>query len=180
METILQVTIGDLLVISIPLALVFMFLGWLAKNWLIARLEKSIQHEYDKHLEDYKDSRLRRQKAALIAELFSKWIKYYGRETALLKKEELIDHYEILNKLSMELSLWLEDESIYKDIMNRLQNLEGAKDLRELVGDVRAYLLEKDREGFQAQNIVLWPIPGDIDKIYGPKPGARDASELRA
>lgn len=175
METVLQVTIGELLVASIPLVLIWGFLSWLLKNWIGARLDKSIQYEYDRHLEDYRDSRVRRQKAELVAELFSKWIKYYGRETVLLKKEELIEYYETLNKLSLELSLWLEDEEIYKNIMSRLENSPDAKDLRELVGDVRTYLLEKDCESFKAQSIVLWPPPKEVDAIYGLKFSSRDA-----
>src|SRR3989344_1864230 len=148
------------------LIIVFPFL----EKWLFVRLEKSIQYKYDKQFEDYKFSRLKRQKAELIAALFSKWIKYYGRETILLKKVELRNYYEELNRMSMELCIWLDDEKLLNDIMTRLQNLETAKDPRILLADVRKLVLENKKDIFKSEDIVLWPPPGNIESIYGPRP----------
>jgi hypothetical protein len=170
MDSVIQINLGNIIVGTVTTAVLLTFAGWLFKKWIGARIEKSIQHAYDKQLEDYKFSRLKRQKAELIATLFSKWTKYYGRETIILSKQDLMSYYEDLNRMSLELSLWLEDERILNDVMNRLQNLAGAKELRDLVGDVRGFLLEKKDGSFDPINIVLRPLPTEINTIYGPRP----------
>lgn len=142
------------------------FAAWLLKKWIGTRIDKSIQHHYDKELEDYRASRLRREKADLIAKLFSVWIKYRGRETVLLSKNELIERYEELNRMSLELSLWVEDVQLLNDVMTRFQNAENAKSIRSLMGEVRKLILEKD-DTFNSENIVLWPPDNDVEGLFG-------------
>jgi hypothetical protein len=41
--------------------------------WLKSRLEKSIEHEYNRRLADYQRELRKRDRAAMIAELFAEW-----------------------------------------------------------------------------------------------------------
>ncbi len=60
-------------------------LQWLATIWLKARLEASIRHEYDvaltklqneydRQMELFRFEQRRRERAAMIAELFAEWV----------------------------------------------------------------------------------------------------------
>jgi len=143
------------------LLIVFPFL----EKWLFTRLEKSIQHEYDRKLEDYKFAQLQRQKAELVAKLFSRWIKYRGREKKILNKKELIEYYEDLNRMSIELALWLPDIDILNNIMDRLEMKSNAKSVHGLIGDVRKLILNKKDE-FDSNKVILWPATNEeIDKL---------------
>jgi len=168
MENIIHIYLLDLLIFSIPVSLLIIPGIWLLKEWVGIRIDKSIQHHYDKELEDYKASRIRREKAELVARLFSVWIKYRGRETKLLNNQQLIERYENLNKMSLELSLWIEDVQLLNDVMTRLQNADNAKSIYDLMGEVRKLILEKE-DKFDPLNIVLWPVPDEIENVFGPK-----------
>jgi len=141
---------------------------WLLANWIKERLEKSIQHEYDKKLEEYKFSQVTREKAEIIAQLFARWIKYGGNEEVLLDKKGLIDYYEGLNQMSLELSLWMPDKEILDDVMARLQNKEKSKDICSLIGQIRKLILDNKNDSFDPLNIILWPKPEKRAGIFGP------------
>ena len=83
--------------------------AFLARIWIETRLKESIKHEYDKKLEEVKFDIKKREQAALVAELFSKWI--HVDEVAMPNAREL-------NKLSFEMSLWLPDELAVVAIQN--------------------------------------------------------------
>ena len=141
---ILQISIWQI----IPsIALVVILLGiiqWLLSLWIRARLEKSIQHEYDKKFEDYRTEELHRRKAEMVAKFFAKWIKYRGKEFEILEKDKLFDYYEDLNKMSFELSLWINDEKLLRKIMKRFNNANDALEIRDILIETRKYLLKKD------------------------------------
>ena len=164
----IYISTANILLSLFSLGSLSLFGVWLFKEWVGVRIDKSIQHHYDKDLEDYKVSRIRRQKAEGIAKLFSVWIKYRGKETELLDKNALIERYEELNRMSLELSLWIEDVQLLNDIMNRLQNVENAKTIRDLMGEVRKLILEK-KDDFDSKNIVLWPPDSDAENLFGNK-----------
>lgn len=124
---------------------------------ITARLEKSIQHEYDKKIEDYKIEELHRQKAEVVAKLFSKWLKYRGKEDEILSDKDLIDYYEELTKMSYEIALWIKDEKLLSEIMLRLTNNNQAKDKRVLIGEIRKLILNNKEDCFDSQEIVEWP-----------------------
>lgn len=152
----IQISKQILAILGISLFALLSFAIWLLKKWVGARIDKSIQHEYDKKLEEYRFSQLQRQKAETIARLFSRWIKYQGNESTYLNKGELIDFYEELNQMSIEISLWIRDKKILSDIMARLQLKVDAKDIRTLSGEIRKLILGID-DGFDPLEIVLWP-----------------------
>ncbi len=167
MDNVIIVTLKDLLLGSLSFSFLIGLLFWLLKEWISKRIEKSIQHEYDRQLEDYRFSKLKLQKAELVAKLFSKWIKYRGREENTLTREQLIDHYEELNRLSIEVSLWMPDSEILKELMLRLQGNEDSLDIRQITGSVRKLILEKD-DDFDYKEICLWPVPEEYDNLFGP------------
>src|SRR5439155_21204443 len=88
--------------------------AFLAKTWIETRLKESIKHDYDKKLEEVKFDIRKREQAALVAELFSKWI--HVDEAAMPNAREL-------NRLSFEISLWLPDE-LAVEITRRFNNLQ--------------------------------------------------------
>ena len=153
---IIQFSVGQLSLGIVSLVLLISFVQWLLAIWIKGRLEKSIQHEYDKKLEDYKFSQLQRQKAEIIARLFARWIKYIRREKDFLDKKGLIDYYEELNQMSLELSLWIPDENILNDIMDCLMRDEKAKDIRTLIVEIRKLMLNNRKDSFNPQKLVLW------------------------
>lgn len=151
---------------SISFVVGISFIQLLFAKWIEARLAKSIQHEYNKRLEDYKFSQMQRQKAEIVARLFAKWIKYRGSEETLLDKGDLINYYEELNQMSLELSLWIPDVALLDDIMGRFVGQENAKDIRNLIGQIRKLILNNTNDSFNSQNIALWPSQAMGDRIF--------------
>ena len=130
---------------------------FLLSKWISYRLEKSISHEYEKKLEDYRFSILQREQAAKIASLFSKWAKYSGKENEVLKKHELSDYYEEITRMSYELSLWITDEDLVIKIMDRLMNKKDALKIEDVLIKIREHILGKKNQKITAENIVHWP-----------------------
>lgn len=172
---IIQITLTSIIISSVIVASGLGVIQWLLTKWVSARLEKSIQYEYDRKMEEYRFQQLQRQKAETIARLFARWIKYRGNEAIYLNKSELLDFYEELNQMSIEISLWINDKKILTDIMARLQLKADAKDIRTLSGDIRKLILNID-DNFDPLEIVLWPnsdieetlfnaIPKSIEKV---------------
>lgn len=116
-----------------------------------------ISYYFTQKTENYKFIQLQKQKAEAIAKLFARWIKFQGKEVDILNDKELKDYFEDLNKMSLELTLWIKDEQLLNNIMLRLQNHESAKDIRNIVGDVRKMILENKNDKFDIQQITLWP-----------------------
>jgi len=95
--------------------------------WIKYRLENSIKHEYDKKLEEYKNDNEKRNKAEQISELLSEWLSFP-------------DSQKELNKLSINLFLWLPD-NLAKDLSNLLShNLNESLDIRDFILNIRKYL----------------------------------------
>lgn len=88
--------------------------------------------------------------------MFSKWIKYRGKEKEVLDDNELIEYYEELNRMSFEMSLWIKDHELLTGIMHRLQNHSSAKDTRNIIGDIRKLILEDVGDNFDSSEITLW------------------------
>lgn len=157
MGIIIQISLKQIIISATIIALCMTLLQWLLALWIKNRLEKSIQHEYDKKLEDYRFSQLQRQKAEILAQFFAKWVKFRAKEKELLDEKQLIEYYEELNRMSLEISLWISDVDVLNDIMSLCERKDGATDLRSLVGKVRKIMLNKKDDNFEAKNIVLWP-----------------------
>ena len=149
-------------------AISLVLLAWLCREWVGARIKSSVQHVYDKQVEDYRFNRLKRQRAERIAEFFAKWIKYRGRESQTLNRREIIEYYSSLNQMSLEMALWIEDKELLEEVMGLMGHNPEAKSIFDLIGEVRKLLLEKE-DDFDPYKIVLWPRSEQIDEVYGNK-----------
>lgn len=165
-QEIIQITFNNILAGVTILVFLLSILQFILAKWLEIRLEKSIEHEYAKKIEDYKFSQLQREKASLIANFFSTWIKYRGLESTILTKEELISYYQDLNKMSIEISLWIKDEKLLTEIMSLLGKKETARDLRSLTGEVRKLILEIGKDNFNPLEIIIWPNEEISTKLF--------------
>jgi hypothetical protein len=148
----LDITQGTLVLVG------FGLVQFLFSVWLKARLVESINYEYNEKIEELKFSQVQRQKAAVVAKLFAKWIKYRGHEKDWLNNEKLIEYYEELNRMSIETSLWVKDGEFLNEAMS-LFFLEKDKrpDERLILGKFRKLVLGVDDDKFKSKNIVLWP-----------------------
>lgn len=152
----IEITYNQIITSSLIIIILSGVVQWLVAKWVSARLEKSIQHEYDKKLEELRFQQLQRQKAETVARLFSKWIKYRGNESNYLSHSELINFYEELNQMSIEISLWIKDGQLLADIMDCFLKKGDAKDIRILSGEIRKLILDID-DKFDPLKIILWP-----------------------
>ncbi|OGE25479.1 hypothetical protein A2780_03875 [Candidatus Daviesbacteria bacterium RIFCSPHIGHO2_01_FULL_41_45] len=125
-----------------------------------------IVHFSNKKLEDYRFLQLQRQKIEIIAQLFAKWIKYSGKEEEFLNPKGLLDYYEELNKMSLELSLWISNKEIVDDIMGLLHGEDKATNVRALVGQFRKIILSNNDDTFDPKVIILWPSDEMRAKIF--------------
>lgn len=166
MQNIIQITTPQFFLGTFILVISFGVIQFLLSIWIKARLEKSIQHEYDKKLEDYKFSQVERQKAEMIATFFAKWIKYRGKERDFLNDKELIDYYEELNKMSLEITLWIKDEQILNEIMSRTQLKDGVGDIFAITVKIRKLILDLKNDKFDPENITRWPNSEDAKKLF--------------
>lgn len=114
----------------------------------IYRLEQQLldqQHENDRLLTRLNFELQHRQKAQVVAELFAKWAS--PLELTDERKEEL-------NRLSYECSLWLPQE-IMVDLHLRLTNNPDAKQLQQILVDVRQFL-NPEIGPLDWESIVYW------------------------
>lgn len=109
----------------------------LAYLWVKSRLENSIrteydialrglQHEYDQHMELFRIDQRRRERGAMIADLFAEW----ASKPADKKR---------LNQLAWEATFWLPPEMVAK-LRKRLCNEPDAEDLKQLLVEMRWHL----------------------------------------
>lgn len=124
-----------------------------------------ISHYFGQKAEEYRFSQLKRQKAESIARLFAKWIKYRGKENKILNKKDRFDYYEDLNRMSIEVALWIDDNNLLSDIMARLENQPDAKSIHNLIGEVRKLILGNKEDSFDSNRVVIWPRQELLDEL---------------
>ena len=105
------------------------------------------QFKFNQRLQEIEFQNDIRQKASIVAEMFSIWV--HSSESG---KELSHEERQKLNKLCWECSFWLPDK-IALDIHKRLSNHSDAKDLKEIIMDVRQYL-NPNSSKIDWQNIV--------------------------
>lgn len=124
----------------------------LLHKWLEMRLEKSIQHEYDKKLEavrheherqmeDYRNSVRIREQAARVVDLL---VQAHYSTTQDPEK---------FNRLAWELSLWLPADLVW-ELTRLFCNDPGAKHPKEILVAVRRILLQDPNDKLQPAQIV--------------------------
>lgn len=108
-------------------------LQWLVGKLLVTRLHFSVKEEYDISFKQ-------KEQASAIAELFALW----GKRDENDKPK--------LNQLILEASMWLPDD-ILKEVFKRLTYQAGAKEVKEIVIDIRKHILQKTTD-IKAGDIV--------------------------
>lgn len=131
----------------------FGVIQFLVTIWLKSRLEKSIEHEYEKQLEEYRFAILKREQAARVAELFAFWLSCDDDVLREFSKKEMRDHSEKLNRLTWELAIWIPDEKIVKDIMDKLSH-GSKKDIKEIILSIREQIQKENSKELKWTNIV--------------------------
>ncbi|MGH7246236.1 MAG: hypothetical protein ACREGI_04870 [Candidatus Levyibacteriota bacterium] len=126
----------------------------------------AISYYFAQKIEDYKFSQAERQKAEMIATFFAKWIKYRGKERDFLNDKELIDYYEELNKMSLEITLWIKDEKVLNEIMSRTQLKDGVGNIFLITTKIRKLILNLKDDKFDYKNITNWPNPEETKKLF--------------
>lgn len=116
---------------------------WVIALWLKSRLELSIQHEYDKKLSEFQFELKTREQAAKIAEFFSEWVK------------GMLADQNKLRQFSMELSLWLPDET-YKKFGQCVTYAPNAPNQNEVLIEIRKHLLKDSAGDLKSSDIVLF------------------------
>jgi hypothetical protein len=94
-------------------------------NLLTEKVEE-IKKTYCKQIEDYKTELSMRAQAAMVASLFAEWT-----ASPAEKKD--------LNRLAWEATLWLPDD-IALEVNKRLQNRADAKDIKEILVDIKGLM----------------------------------------
>lgn len=105
---------------------------FLLKESFKAYVSNAIKHEFDQKLEEYKSKELKRQKAALIAELISEWI-------------SKPDNYKRLNQLTFEAFIWLPKETSIR-LSNLLSHGKDCPNTREILGEARELILGQEEK----------------------------------
>ena len=132
--------VGASLFSSAVLAALF----WLLlKKWLLIRMEKSIDQEYKKKLEEFKYEFRKREQAAQIAELLSRWLN--------LKDESKRE----LNRLSFEVFLWLPDEIVLL-LSARLKNEPNAPNVQDILLAVRKVIQKSNSPSIRSEHVVFF------------------------
>lgn len=116
-------------------------IGFLMKNWIISKIQYAVKFEYDKKIEEFKEENAKRSKANLIAELLSEWL-------------SLPSEQKTLNKLTFEAFLWL-PQPIASKLSRLLSHKPASPDVREIINDVRNYLLQNKEELGKEEIIVF-------------------------
>ena len=133
---------------------------------LFSLLAVYLGYLFNKRIEDYRQTQIQRHKAELAAKLFAKWIKYRGNETKVLSNKERVEYYEELTTLSFELSLWLKDDELLREIMMRLQNEDNSKPVWDIIAMVRNYILDIDSSLEANKVITFWPTDKESKKLF--------------
>jgi len=120
--------------------------AFIAKPWIEKRIEHSIAHEYAQKLAVYQaridQQQEVRQRAALMADLLSSWLK-----TGTDRDE--------LNRLSFEAFLWLPEE-IANDLSNTLAHNPRAPSVRDLIIKTRQHLLGS-QDSLISSKVIVFP-----------------------
>lgn len=117
-----------------------------------------ITYFVNRKTEKYKSKQRIIEESQRVADLFAFWVKYNsaGTPTTSLKKKDLADYYYHLDKLTWEFVLWAPEEKVVLDTMKRLHNEADAKDLREILLDVREMLQNKENKILKYSDIVFF------------------------
>jgi hypothetical protein len=119
-------------IIIVVLLILYPLIIFIYRTWIENKIKYSVKKNYDELLENYKRELEIKNKASLMADLLSEWLCFPEKQ-------------QRLNQLSFEAFLWLPKE-ITKDLSNLLAHKPAAKNVRQIISDVRNHLLTKDQQ----------------------------------
>jgi hypothetical protein len=105
---------------------------------------EEIKSSYTMQIEDYKAQLTRRTQAAKVAQFLTEWIS---------PKPDFVR----LNGYAMELSFWLPHE-IYQKLARCICHEAGAPTPKEILIDIRKYLLKDEAGELKPENIIHFDI----------------------
>jgi len=138
MEKILEYVLANVLTTSGILTIVY----FIVKERIKAHISYSIKLQYDRLLEDYKNTLIQKQKAALVGELVAEWISF--------PKDR-----KRLNQLTLEAFMWLPKETSNK-LSALLSHSQDAPNVKIIVEDVREIILGEN-EKIDPGSIIIFP-----------------------
>lgn len=112
-----------------------------------------ISYYFAEKTEKYKFELLKREQAAKVAELFAFWLKCDDKVLESFTKEERINYCEKLNKIIWELAIWIPDEKIVKNIMEKLSHT-SKQDIKEIILSIREQIQGRKSKELKWENIV--------------------------
>lgn len=121
--------------------------GVLGRSWLEARIRASIEFEYKKQFELFQRQQQQHDKIALVADLLAEYMKTPRGE--VMQRDQRI----LLNKLSLQASLWLPAE-LARELAKRLQNAKDARSVYDLILLARKQLTGDTSIGLE--HVTLW------------------------
>lgn len=122
---------------------VIAIVAYLLRTWIATKLRWAVKHEYDKKMLEVESQREIRLKGEIVAELLAQWIRTNGN----------LDYHQ-LNKLTFQAFLWLPKE-LAEDLSNLLSHKPGAKDVRQILIDIREYLHGKS-DGLEPKDVIVF------------------------
>ncbi|MGS0498744.1 hypothetical protein ACU8V4_16735 [Pseudoalteromonas mariniglutinosa] len=141
MENVAVALLSSLSTVSITVAVAF-----LLRSWIATRLRWSVKHEYDKKILEVESQKEMRLKGEVVADLLAEWLKKNGK----------LDYHQ-LNKLTFQAFLWLPKE-LAEDLSNCLSHKPGAKDVRNILIDIRKHLHGRD-DGLKSKEVIVFHEP---------------------
>jgi hypothetical protein len=107
-------------------------------------IKAKIKHQYDLVIENYKNDLIKKQKAALVAELIAEWLSYP-------------ENFKKLNQLTLEAFMWLPHETAL-DLSKLLSADKDSPQLRDIIEHVREIILGPE-EKIDSNSIILFIHP---------------------
>ncbi len=139
MENLIENIVVNVITTSGILTLMY----FIVKEKIKAHITYSIKLQYDRLLEDYKNTLIQKQKATLVGELVAEWISFP-------------EDRKRLNQLTLEAFMWLPKETT-KKLSLLLSNSQDAANVRDIIEDVREIILGEE-ERIEASSIIIFPV----------------------
>lgn len=112
-----------------------------------------VSYYFSEKIENYKFELLKKEQAAKVAELFAFWLTCDDDVLNSFTPKERRDHVEKLNRLVWELAIWIPDENLVKDIMEKLSH-SSRKDIKEILISLREQIQKKKSKKIKWSDIV--------------------------
>jgi len=112
-----------------------------------------ISYYFSEKNEDYKFELLKKEQAVKVAELFAFWLTCDDETLKKFIVKERKSHCERLNRLVWELAIWIPDENLVKDIMDKLSH-SSRKDIKEIILNIREQIQKKKSDKLKWQDLV--------------------------